>query len=62
MSVVNGGVTIINAKGGYSNEKQQLLLGVVPNRTYFIVKEGLKEIDNNIFLLVCDEYEVINKE
>lgn len=60
LSIMNGGVTIINAKGGYSNEKQQLLLGVVPTRSYFVVKEGLKEIDNDIFFLVCDAYEVSN--
>lgn len=62
LSIMNGGVTIINAKGGYSNEKQQLLLGVVPTRSYFVVKEGLKEIDNDIFFLVCDVYEVSNRE
>ena len=62
LSIMNGGVTIINAKGGYSNEKQQLLLGVVPTRSYFVVKEGLKEIDNDIFFLVCDAYEVSNRE
>ena len=62
LSIMNGGVTIINAKGGYSNEKQQLLLGVVPTRSYFVVKEGLKEIDSDIFFLVCDAYEVSNKE
>lgn len=43
LSIMNGGVTIINAKGGYSNAKQQLLLGVVPTRSYFVVKEGLKD-------------------
>ena len=62
LSVMNGGVTIINARGGYTNEKQQLLLGVVPSRSYFMVKEGLKEIDKNIFFLVCDAYEVSSKE
>jgi len=61
LSVANGGVTLINAKGGYSNEKQKLLLGVVPTRSYFMVKEGLKEIDKNMFFLVCDAYEVSNK-
>ena len=62
LSVMNGGVTLINARGGYTNEKQQLLLGVVPSRSYFMVKEGLKEIDKNIFFLVCDAYEVSSKE
>lgn len=61
LSVINGGVTVINARGGYSNSKQTLLLGVVPTRQYFIVKEGLKEIDDKIFFLVCDAYEVSNR-
>ena len=62
LSVYNSGVTIINVRGGYSNEKQVLLLGVVPTRMYFTVKEGLKEIDPDMFFLVCDAYEVNSKE
>lgn len=61
LSVVDGGVTLINAKGGYSNNKETLLLGVVPTRQYFIVKEGLKAIDENIFFLACDAYEVSSR-
>ena len=52
------GSTIIDAHGGYSNDKATLILAVVPTRMYFLVKEGLAEIDNNIFYLVCDSYEV----
>lgn len=59
---INGvGTTIIDAEGGYSKADETLLLAVVPTRYYFIVKEGLKEIDNNIFFLVCDSYEVSEK-
>ena len=58
LSITDGGVTLINARGGYTNNKETLLLGVVPTRQYFIVKEGLKEIDKNIFFLACDAYEV----
>ena len=58
LSITDGGVTLINARGGYSNSKETLLLGVVPTRQNFIVKEGLKEIDNQIFFLACDAYEV----
>ena len=54
------GSTIINASGGYSNEKQTLILAVAPTRMYFMIKEGLKEIDKNIFHLVWDSYEVSN--
>ena len=61
LSIVDGGVTLINARGGFSNNKETLLLGVVPTRQYFIVKEGLKAIDENIFFLACDAYEVSSR-
>ena len=61
LSITDGGVTLINARGGYTNNKETRLLGVVPTRQYFIVKEGLKEIDKNIFFLVCDAYEVSSR-
>ena len=62
LSSINGvGSTIIDAHGGYSNDKQTLILAVVPTRMYFLIKEGLREIDNNIFYLVCDSYEVSSR-
>lgn len=60
ISVPGVGTTVIDAEGGYSSEDQTLLLAVVPTREYFVVKEGLKEIDENIYFLVCDSYEVSN--
>ena len=60
LSIEECGVTLIDAKGGYSNEKKELLLCVVPTRQYFLVKEGLLDIDENVFFLVCDAYEVSN--
>ena len=56
------GSTIIDAYGGYSNDKETLILAVVPTRMYFLVKEGLYEIDKSIFYLVCDSYEVSSKD
>ena len=56
------GSTIIDAYGGYSNDKETLILAVVPTRMYFLVKEGLSEIDKSIFYLVCDSYEVSSKD
>lgn len=61
LSVNNVGVTMLNVKGGYSNDKHLLLLAVVPTRNYFIVKEGLKALDKDVFFLVCDAYEVVKK-
>lgn len=55
------GSTIIDASGGYSNDKQTLILAVAPTKMYFIIKEGLREIDKNIFYLVCDSYEVSSR-
>ncbi len=56
------GSTIIDAHGGYSNDKETLILAVVPTRMYFLVKEGLFEIDKSIFYLACDSYEVSSKD
>ena len=62
ITINNAGVTLLNVKGGYTNDKHSLLLAVVPTRNYFIVKEGLKAIDDKVFFLVCDSYEVIKKD
>ena len=61
LSIINGGVTLINVRGGHTGDKKTMLFGVVPTSQYFLVKEGLKAIDENIFFLVCDAYEVSNK-
>ena len=52
-------VTIINAKGGYSNKNKKLLLCVIPTKEYFLVKEVVLEIDKNAFFLITDSYEAV---
>ena len=61
LSIDGVGTTIIDAEGGYSNNDEALLLAVVPSRSYFVVKDGLREIDRDMFFLVCDSYEVSEK-
>ena len=61
-SIEGVGSTIIDASGGYSNDKQTLILAVAPTKMYFLIKEGLREIDKDIFYLVCDSYEVSSKD
>lgn len=51
-------VTIFNVKGGYSKQKDEVLLCVVPTNEYYKLKEGIREIDENSFFVVCDAYEV----
>lgn len=52
------GVTVLQAKGAYTGHKQSVLMCVIPTREYFLVKEGLHEIDHNAFFVVADAYEV----
>ncbi len=62
LEVLNHGVTIFNAKGGFSKEKQNVLMCVVPTKEYFKLKEGIHEIDDKAFFVVTDAYEVFGGE
>lgn len=56
------GVTILEAKGGYTGNKKKVLLCTVPTRQYFMVKEAIKLIDPKAFYIVTDAYEVSGGE
>ena len=51
-------VTVLDAIGGYSNDKQEVLMAVVPTIEYYKAREGIKEIDNNAFITITDSYQV----
>lgn len=51
-------VTVVNARGGYSNKKRKMLMCVIPTIEYGMMKEVIKEIDKNAFFLVTDTYSV----
>ena len=55
---LNYTVTIINAKGGYSNKKKKMLMCVIPTKLYINLKEVVKEIDKDAFFLITDSYYV----
>ena len=55
-------VTVFDAKGGYTKEKQKVLMCVIPTREYFRLKEGIHEIDKDAFFVVTDAYEVVGGE
>ena len=55
---ISHGVTIIDARGGFSNDKEKMLMCVIPTSMYFRLKEGIKEIDPKAFFVVTDAYEV----
>lgn len=58
MNELEHGVTVLQAKGAYSGHKQSVLMCVIPTREYFLVKEGIHEIDHDAFFVVSDAYEV----
>ncbi len=52
------GVTILNGKGAYTDEKKSILFVVIPKRDYYKLKEGIKKIDSKAFFVVSSNYEV----
>ena len=55
---LNHTVTVVNARGGYTDKKKKMLLCVMPTRKYTFVKEIIKELDNKAFFLITDSYYV----
>lgn len=51
------GVTIIDAKGGYTNENKKMIMCVIPTKEYFGLKEVVLKIDKDAFFLITDSYE-----
>ena len=54
---LNYDITLINARGGYTNKKKKMLMCVVPTIEYVKLKEIVSEIDKNAFFLIVDTYE-----
>ena len=62
MNTLKHGVTIFDVKGGFKEKKRKVIMTVIPNREYFRLKEGIKEIDKNAFFIVTDSYQVYGGE
>ena len=62
LKVLNHGVTVFNAKGGYATKNQTVLMCVLPTKDYYRLKAGITEIDNEAFVVVTDAYEVFGGE
>lgn len=58
MEELKTGVTLFNAKGGFSGEESLVLMCVVPNQDYYVFKETVLEIDKDAFFVINDCYEV----
>lgn len=62
LKVLNHGVTIFNAQGGYKKNNQTVLMCVLPTKDYYRLKAGINEIDSEAFVVVTDAYEVYGGE
>ena len=52
------GVTVVSAKGGYTNDKKKVLMCAIPTRQYYRLKEFIQSIDKDVFFLITDTYEI----
>ncbi len=52
------GVTVLDGRGGYTGNHQKVIMFIIPTKEYFLVKEGIFQIDKNAFFIVTDAYEV----
>lgn len=62
LKVLNHGVTVFNAQGGYKKDNQTVLMCVLPTKDYYRLKAGINEIDSEAFVVVTDAYEVFGGE
>ena len=57
MNKLNYMVTIVKARGGYSNKKKKILMCVVPTIEYLKLKELVSALDSSAFFLIVDAYD-----
>lgn len=59
---LNHGVTVLEARGGFTGNNKKIIMCIIPTKEYFVVKEGIHSIDPQAFFLVTDAYEVSGGE
>lgn len=62
LTKLSHGVTVIEARGGYTGDNIKMIMCIVPTREYITVKEGVLEIDNDAMIMVSDVYEVLGNK
>ena len=59
---VKRGVTVLDGKGGYTNNDKSILLVVVNNKKQEVhLKKLIKKVDPNAFIIVSDVHEVLGE-
>ena len=57
MDKLHYSVTVVNARGGYTNRRRKMLMCVVPTIEYLKLKELVSAIDSKVFFLIVDAYD-----
>lgn len=52
------GYTVLPTVGGYTKEKGEMIMCVLPTKDYFLLKELVLDVDPNAFIVVNDCYDV----
>ena len=55
------GVTILHGQGAWSGEEKKVLMCAFKQRQIVAVKQAVKEIDPDAFLIVCDAHEILGR-
>lgn len=58
LDYLSHGITVLEARGGYTNSKQKVIMCTIPTKEYFKANEGIHAIDKEAFFIVTDAYEV----
>ena len=61
MDEVNRGVTLLDGKGAWSGQEKQVLMCAFKQRQIVAVRQTVKELDPDAFLIVCDAREVLGR-
>lgn len=51
-------VTVLDGNGGFTGNRQKVIMCIIPTKEYFKVKNEISKIDDKAFFVVTDAYEV----
>ncbi len=59
LKIIESGITEFDSRGSYTNKRKKILMCVVPTEKYTLLKNAIKEVDPDAFIVVSDCYEVL---
>lgn len=56
--VLTHDTTVYNTYGAYKDKKRKLIMTIIPNADFMILKDYVKSVDKKAFIFVSDTYEI----